>query len=343
MLEHGGNLRAAARHYGLPLARWLDLSTGINPRGYRPPEAIPGVSWLRLPEEEDGLLEAASHYYGVGDLLPIPGSQAAIQGLPRLFAPGRVGVLAPTYGEHARSWKQAGHEVILFPATALLSVVEEVDRVVLVNPNNPTGQFFDRDLLASLALRLFARGGELVVDEAFMDATPSASLLTLAERPGVVVLRSLGKFFGLAGARVGFLAAPWALREALRELLGPWTLTGPSRWVAAAALRDGEWQEATRHRLAEEGARLAALLRQGGLPPAGGCALFQWLPTPAARIIQRRLAERAIWIRAFDDPAGIRFGLPGDPEAWQKLTEGLRDILSDTLLAAGERLLIPPD
>ena len=86
MLEHGGRLLQAVRRYGLPRERWLDLSTGINPNAWQG-APLPVASWNRLPEEEDGLLEASQSYYDAPSLLPVCGSQAAIQALPKLRGP----------------------------------------------------------------------------------------------------------------------------------------------------------------------------------------------------------------------------------------------------------------
>ncbi len=321
-LQHGGGVLAAARRYGIPPGDWLDLSTGINPRGYRLPR-VPADIWQRLPQDDDGLSEIAARYYGCDALLPVAGSQAAILTLPRLRPPGRVALLAPMYAEHAKAWRQAGHAVRELPAEAL-PAAPDADVLVLANPNNPTGtRFAAKDLLA-LHARL-PPDGWLVVDEAFVDATPDASLAPHCPRPGLVVLRSLGKFFGLAGARVGFVLAWPALLERLAAALGPWTLAGPSRWASGRALADQDWVAGTRRRLARDGARLARLLAAHGLQPAGGCALFQWVRTGRAHALHETLARRGILTRLFETPASLRFGLPGKPADWQRLAAALAE------------------
>ncbi len=321
MLEHGGKLRQAARNYGIPLERWLDLSTGINPNGW-PVPPVPATVWNRLPEADDGLEAAARHYYGTPHLLPVAGSQAAIQALPILRSPGRVGVIHPGYAEHAHAWRRADHQVVPLTPEAVEAAVDTLDVLVLIHPNNPTGHRFTSERLLAWHRRLTARGGWLVVDEAFMDATPKDSLIPHL-RPGLIVLRSVGKFFGLAGARVGFVAAEPDLLARLADHLGPWTVTGPSRWVVTQALQDQSWQVKTRRRLHHEAARLTDLLSEHGLAPAGGCALFQWVRTPQAATIQDALARQAIWVRRFDDPPSLRFGLPGDETGWQRLARAL--------------------
>ncbi len=326
MLEHGGRLHEAARRYGIPAEDWLDLSTGINPRGW-PVPGLPLEVWLRLPEEEDGLEQAARDYYGCTRLLPVAGSQAAIQALPFLRAPCRVGMLEPGYAEHAQAWRRAGHEVVLLAPDDIPGMLDEFDVLLIVNPNNPTGQTFEPARLLDWHVRLAARGGWLVVDEAYVDATPRRSLAAACPRPGLVVLRSLGKFFGLAGARVGFVLAEPALLEALRERLGPWSIAHPSRHVARLALQDAAWQATTRDRLTRDATRLAGLMAAHGLASHGGCALFQWVETPAAECIQDELGRRGILVRRFVDPPSLRFGLPGQEAEWQRLERALDEVM----------------
>lgn len=312
MLEHGGKLRTAARRWKIPLADWLDLSTGISPWPY-PLPAPPAEVWQRLPEEEDGLEAAARDYYGAEHLLMLPGSQAAIQWLPHLLAPGRVAMPAPLYAEHPAAWRAAGH--------ALVGWNEAADCAVLCNPNNPTGARFTRAELLERArgLRL------LVVDEAFIDAEPAESLVGGPDN--VVVLRSLGKFFGLAGARVGVAIAPAALLDRLADALGPWSVSHPARWAARLAFADRDWQARQRKRLAAGSQRLAGLLSAIGAPT--GTALFQYVVTPRAPELHEALAKRGILVRLFDAPPALpslRFGLPGDEDQWRRLENSLKEI-----------------
>jgi cobalamin biosynthesis protein CobC len=237
MLEHGGRLIQAVARYGIPLVDWLDLSTGINPDGW-PVPALPPEVWQRLPEDGDGLEAAARAYYGTDSLLLVAGSQAAIQTLPQLRVSGRVGVIHPGYAEHAHAWRRARHSVLAVSTEQLNDAVPQLDVLVLIHPNNPTGALLPLEQMLDWHVQLASRGGWLMVDEAFIDATPPASLARYSDRPGLIVLRSLGKFFGLAGARVGSVLAERALLDRLAERLGPWTVTGPSRHIATRALAD---------------------------------------------------------------------------------------------------------
>jgi cobalamin biosynthetic protein CobC len=323
MPEHGGNLRAAQQRYGG--TDWIDLSTGINPRGYPAPALAPDA-WRRLPEPDPALVRAACDYCGAPQLLPVAGTQAAIQALPRLrTGPARVTVSAPSYAEHAHHWGKHGHVMRQVAYDALDGAVADSDVVVVVNPNNPTGATVPPAQLLDWAERLAARGGWLVVDEAFGDTAPCLSVAGHAGRPGLIVLRSVGKFFGLAGLRLGFVGAETPLLAALDELLGPWAVSGPAQDIALSALRDRAWQQATQTRLARDGARMHALLAEHDID-AHGTPLFHWWAEPRAEAFHEHMARRAIWVRLFAGVArGIRMGLPGNEPEWQRIQQALRE------------------
>jgi cobalamin biosynthetic protein CobC len=326
MLEHGGNLRAAQARFGG--ADWIDLSTGINPLGYRAPPPSPDA-WQRLPEPDPALLKAACAYYGAPHLLPVAGTQAAIQALPRLradlHAHTRVTVAAPSYAEHGHHWSRHGHALRQVAYAQLDAAVADSDVVVVCNPNNPTGATIDQARLLDWAARLGARGGWLVVDEAFGDTARASSVAAHAGGPGLIVLHSVGKFFGLAGLRLGFVGAAPALLAVLEDMLGPWTVSGPAQEIALAALRDHDWQQATQARLARDGARMRTLLSNHGIA-AAGTPLFHWWPEPQAERFHEHMARRAIWVRLFLQAArGIRIGLPATEHHWQRLERALQE------------------
>ncbi len=321
--EHGGRLREAAARYGIPLQDWLDLSTGINPHAY-PVGPLPEDAWNRLPEDLDGLEEAAAAYYGTRELLPVPGTQAILPILAQHLPGERIAMPDPTYSGHAHAWRQ--RRICTFHPDSLEAVARKADVVIVVNPNNPTGALLDVDRLLALHRELARRGAWLVVDEAFIDTVPEYSLAARGGAGNLVILRSLGKFFGLGGARVGFVLAPRALREAISSTLGPWCVAGPSRAVARAALLDQSWQSETRRRLRQDAARLAALLATHGPGTPTGTPLFQWIETQAAAALHTGLARHGILVRRFDRPLSLRFGLPRDERGWQRLATALLNL-----------------
>jgi cobalamin biosynthetic protein CobC len=249
-----------------------------------------------------------------------------------------VGVPVLGYNEHAHRWRQAGHDVVPLAPAEIEFALGGLDVLVLCNPNNPTGERFAPATLLEWHAHLSSRGGWLIVDEAFIDTTPTDSVARFAQREGLIILRSLGKFFGLAGARVGFVLSSPVLAHALMEWLGPWTIAGPSRLVAKTALEDRDWQELTRQRLRGEGARLGEALARHGLEPTGGCDLFQWVAHPNALAIHESLARNGILTRYFAAVPSVRFGLPAREEDWQSLEGVLR---APRTRAAVARLPLP--
>lgn len=324
MLEHGGNLHDAIARFGRPREEWLDLSTGINPQPY-PAPALAADIWHRLPPACPALIAAAQAYYRAPRMLPVAGTQAAIQALPRLRPKSRVVVAAPSYAEHAHRWTQAGHVVHEVHYEELAQSLDGCDVLVVCNPNNPTGAALEPEVLLRWADRLAQRNGWLIVDEAFADTTPHTSVAHMTQRAGLIVLRSVGKFFGLAGLRLGFVAAHGKLLAALEEAIGPWSVSAAAQEIGCAALNDRAWQEATRVRLLSEGTRLHRLLAEYGIH-ATGSALFQWWSEPQAEAFLQHMAQRAIWVRLFAQKArAIRLGLPPDEAGWQRLRQALDD------------------
>ncbi len=326
--DHGGDLAAAEALFGTPAEPWLDLSTGINPWPWPWPAPLPMVSeaaWRRLPDTSASRLKAAAaRRWGcpVAAVAAAPGSQALIQVLPRLRRPGRVAVVSPTYAEHARCWARLGHDVVARPDIGAIADWAEV--VVVVNPNNPDGRVARPEDLLSLAQALAGRGGWLVVDEAFADLAPRASVAFAAGRPGLVVLRSFGKFHGLAGLRLGFALSEPAVAAAIEDELGPWAVPGPALEIGAAALADTGWDDATRARLEGAAAGLDRILARHGLEVLGGTALFRLVRHPDAGSIHAALGRSGILVRAFAAwPDRLRFGLPCDETAIARLERAL--------------------
>ena len=324
---HGGDLTAARARHGGGIDDWLDLSTGINPHAWPWQEGFPADIWTRLPSAEalDHLLEVARQSYRVpdrADIVVAPGTQALIQWLPVLAPQGQVAVVSPTYGEHAASWQRAGFAVAL--SSRAMPLPETARHLVIVSPNNPDGHLFSRDEIMRLADEIARRGGWLVIDESFIDVMPEATLAGLCATRPVVILRSFGKFYGLAGVRLGFLIANPVVVARVRAALGPWCVSGPALAIGAPALADGAWASAMCVRLEEQAIALDAVLAGAGFSAMGGTPLYRLVRHRAARRIHAGLAAQQIWVRCFGHDAGLlRFGLPPDDAALARLAKAL--------------------
>lgn len=330
---HGGQLNAAVRRWGIAREDWLDLSTGITPWPWPVPPVPPDI-WQRLPEDDDGLACLAAHWAGAPSAaacVPVAGSQCVIETLPGLrqaiAGPARVGVIAPGYSEHSQCWAAAGHDVVRLSSVAqVTAALPQLQVLVWINPNNPTGEVVPRQQLLQWHRALSERGGWLVLDEAFVDASPAQSLAPDCGPDGLLVLRSLGKFFGLAGARTGLVCGPPVLCEALSRRLGLWSVSGPARFAMRHALADLVWQAEARSRLAIAAQSLQSLLRRHGLDPSGGCDLFCYCPHPDALRLAEGLARQGILVRRFTHPSALRFALPADAAAMARLDAALQHL-----------------
>ncbi len=318
LLGHGGRLGAARTAYPAAPTPWLDLSTGINPRPYPLPVLGP-EAWSRLPDPQAlrALEQAAAAAFGVDDparVVAAGGSEALIRLLPRLLTARRVAIGSPTYGGHAEVWRAAGADLVpVDDPTA--------DLRVLVNPNNPDGRAFSPDRIAELT------DGPLLVDEAFVETDPGLSVASLAgaaDHRRLMVLRSFGKFYGLAGVRLGFLVAEPALAARARQALGDWPVSGPAIAAGLTAYADPAWADDTRRRLVADAARLDALLGQAGFEIVGGTSLFRLAGAADAPRRFEILARAGILARPFPwDETLLRFGLPGPQADWLRLADAL--------------------
>jgi cobalamin biosynthetic protein CobC len=319
MLEHGGNLDLAIQHFGGRLEDWIDLSTGINRQPYPVPKLSPR-HWGALPSrsETDALHEAALQAYGTrASIVALAGAQAAIQLLPRLSPPGRARILSPSYNEYAPVLRAAGWDVA---DVADLESLASADLAVVVNPNNPDGRRHEPGKL----LALLSRVGRLVVDESFVDATPRLSLAPGAGGSGLLILRSFGKFYGLAGVRLGFALGDEADIDVLAAQAGPWPVSGVAIAIGRRALLDRDWAIKTSARLDRDSRRLDALIQSQGWTLVGGAALFRLYDTGDAKAAQTKLAAAHIWSRIFSErPGWLRLGLPGDETEWARLAKAL--------------------
>ena len=311
--DHGGNLEQARATYGG--VDWIDLSTGINRVPY-PVPALSAEAFSALPTQAAmaGLLQAAAKAYGtLAPMVALSGAQAVIQLVPMLRTKGLARVLGPTYNEHAATLLACGW---LVEEVGDLDALIGADIAVVVNPNNPDGRHWSREVL----LQLIGKVGLLVVDESFADPMPEQSLVGDAGRDGLLILRSFGKFYGLAGLRLGFALGALADIARLTELSGPWPVSGPAIEVATLALQDHAWAKATTARLLGEVAQMDEICTNLGWQVLGGTPLFRLYATPDAQSAQAHLARAHIWSRIFPySKTWIRLGLPGTQAEWARM------------------------
>jgi cobalamin biosynthesis protein CobC len=364
--HHGGRLGAARVAYSQAPQPWIDLSTGINPRSYPAPRAR-GVTLNRLPDtgELERLEVVAAAAFGVGDaqrVVATGGTEPALRLLPfvvggdwgaedaaggegalggdagaagdvgRAIGLGGGGVVAalvagPTYGSHVDAWAKAGVPSRVVADAGLDGAVGDRTAVIVVNPNNPDGRVMGRDRLRRLHDVVSARGGVLVVDEAFAEVTPQASVADIAgtsDAERLVVLRSFGKFYGLAGLRLGFVIGNPAIATRVRSLIGDWPVSVDALAAGLAAYADRAWADRMRRQLAAAARRLDGLLARHGFEVVGGTALYRLVRAVDAPARFESLAAAGILTRPFQhDRALLRFGLPGSADAWRRLGEAL--------------------
>ena len=352
--HHGGRLGAARIAYAQAPQPWIDLSTGINPRSYPAPRAR-GVTLNRLPDTgELARLEAvAAAAFGVADparVVATGGTEPALRLLP--FVVGAVGlhgrdgmgaahvgvdgaagalsaavVAGPTYGSHVDGWAKAGVPARVVADAELDAAIGERTAVIVVNPNNPDGRLMSRDRLRQLHDAVASRGGVLVVDEAFAEVTPVASVADIAgtsEADRLVVLRSFGKFYGLAGLRLGFVIGSPAVAARVRALIGDWPVSVDALAAGLAAYADRAWADRMRKQLAVAARRLDGVLTRYGFEVVGGTSLYRLVRAADAPARFERMAAAGILTRPFQhDATLLRFGLPGSPEAWRRLGDAL--------------------
>lgn len=325
-LAHGGDLAAARQMFPNAPEPFIDLSTGINPHAYPVPE-LSSALFERLPDRAAlrRLAAVAAQVYGAPSadhVLPAPGTQILLPNVAMLTPPGRAAILRTTYAEHGRAAVLAGHGV---SEVADPGQLEQSELAVVVNPNNPDGRIVERAALLAIAAALRRRGGLLVVDESFADVAPrGASLAGDVGRGNIVVLRSFGKFFGLAGLRLGFAIAAPSLLDRLDAVLGPWAVAGPALFVGEKALTDQAWKDQTLARLGEAAACLDKLLTGAGLEVAGGTSLYRLTRSPDAEKLCTHLGGAGILVRRFsEEPTWLRWGLPRSENDWRRLADAL--------------------
>ena len=311
--DHGGGLDVAISKYGGTREQWIDLSTGINPSSYTIPK-IPKHFWNSLPDSkaQKELLIQAGEFWDVpnnSDIMAASGVSQLIAVLPNLLPVNRVRIISPTYNEHAAAFRSNGWEV-----------GDAGNVQVIVNPNNPDGHYHS---ISEEDTKNFELN---IIDESFCDISPDKSLIHLAKQNNVIILKGLGKFWGLAGLRLGFAIASPKLIETIISHVGPWSISGPAQFIGKAALSDNNWIHNTRIRLKKDSVRLDKLISSNNIKPIGGTDLFRLYKTTNAQKIHDKLAQNFIWSRVFPYSENwLRLGIPGDQSAWERLAKALEE------------------
>ncbi len=321
-LYHGGALDDAIAQYGGEADDWLDLSTGINPYAY-PITNISDLSWTQLPQRLaiDNLIKAAQIAYNCEgrELIVANGTQIFIENLPRILAKSSIAIVSPTYEEHSHNWKKCGHEVFCIEN---LDEASKAEHLLIVNPNNPTGKLYTPEQLYQCAKR---QKGMLIIDEAFMDITPEMSMAA-AKLDNLIILRSFGKFFGLGGARIGFMLANPMLLNKMQSYIALWAVSGASIDVATQALSDLIWQTNMRKKLKSDMQNMQDVLIENKFKIIGSTHLFCLVFTPHAHKYFDKLANKHILVRKFSqNPTILRFGL-ATPKRLPHLAQVLNSI-----------------
>jgi cobalamin biosynthetic protein CobC len=313
--RHGGRLReATAAHPGAPRP-WLDLSTGINPEPWSGPRAS-AEDLRRLPDpsalaELEAVAAQAFDVADAGRVVAVAGAETALRLLPGLIGGGEVALLAPIYGGHLAAWTASTPSLV----TSLQDPrAQRADVLVLVNPNNPDGRRIERETLAALAAERSDQGRWTVVDESFVEVAPELSVADL-EIDRLVTLRSFGKFYGLPGARLGFLIGNKVFSREFRVTLGDWPVSADALTLGLGAYADPAWRSSTRVWLTAQAQAVDAALADVGLKTVGGCDLFRWVETPDAHDLFSRLCEHGVLTRPFVDRSDrLRIGLPSNSD-----------------------------
>lgn len=339
MLAHGGNLSAAAKAFGIPEAEWLDLSTGLNPVAWKLNNPIPTEYLTRLPYPDAQLQKAAAHYYRTPNILPVSGSQAAIQVLPQIIETNRVAVPAIGYEEHRYHWQKNGHQLQPYNPYQddILSIAEQDQPsvILVINPNNPTAHLHSRETLLQLLNIIEGYGGLLIIDEAFIDTHPDNSLSAI-ESDSLIILRSIGKFFGLPGIRTGFVIARQHWLDKIESALGPWTLSGPSQWIATQCLNDKGWQQQAIKSLkisaTGQAAMLSNELKRFGIEEAHSTDYFISfiMNKSIAEQIKAHFGENGILVRSIEldtQRSLLRFGLCANNDAVARVQKAASSFL----------------
>lgn len=332
--DHGGDLSSVKEKYSDARYPWIDLSTGINPRAY-PWEkkidltALAGYA-AKLPQSSD-VKKCTSiwlKYLNVKDRnnwLLTAGSQAIINILPSIFPDHKGIILKPNYNEYERTWCRHLREYTTITRDKFdVNLLANNSVVMITNPNNPDAHLWQLEQIIHIANELAEKNGFLVLDEAYTDLCTDISLTTCSIPDNVLLLRSLGKFFGLAGLRIGLTKLPSKLYAKTADDMGPWTVSSISMAIAQMALSDTEWISNTLKSLKLNMEKLESILLEHDFKIIGNTDLYCLVQHEQSSMVVDKLNRSGIYVRTFsDNPSLIRFGLPKNDIEYKRLQEAL--------------------
>jgi len=355
---HGGDINAASERYGIATDAWVDLSTGINPNSY-PHDSIKAEAFKSLPYLQTSFYDAAEKYYNEEVMLAVSGSQAVIQALPEVLVNKPLLAPAVGYQEYTKHWLKAGRDVVPYASfehdearnmiTDALTKQNE-QHLLIINPNNPTGLLFSADDIFKWA-NMLADGCCVIVDEAFADIEPSRSVLGKVRPENVIVLRSFGKFFGLAGVRLGYVFANRFILEQLNTRLGLWQINGPAQSLAISAFNDVVWQQQARLTIKKEAENCQQLFQPVmdlmGVSRQTHQGLFSsyQMSKASAYFVFETFAQQGILMRVIDVDSNtslLRIGLlsKASSDKWNKVCNAVKAFCDTVNIKSNSKVLL---
>jgi len=317
-IQHGGDIDLAIKKYGGKREDWVDLSTGINGTSYPWQESI-NVELRNLPSNKIlmNLEKAAARAYKIAesaDTAAVSGAQQIINLLPIcLKSCNSVTILGPTYSEYEKAFKSSG---IKTQTVSEVSKLSSSDIAIIVNPNNPTGKVIADEMLEDLSKKVRI----LIIDESFKMFSTRRTL----NFSNIIQINSLGKFFGLAGIRLGFVSGPSDFIKAVKEMLGPWPVSSLAAEIGIVALNDRVWISEMEKLLVTESNALHEACNSRNWELVGRTSLFHTYATSSCLEVEKQFAAHGIWVRTFDySETWVRLGIPTSENQWERVKQAL--------------------
>ena len=353
--RHGGNIKEVAGKYGIDELSIIDFSSNINPLGLSASareaiiRGIDGV--VNYPDSQSSALVhtlASHHSIAAENILTGNGATELIYLIPRALKPEKALIVAPAFSEYERALRLTGCKVDHFllneekgfaiDTTPLFAAMEKGYNVLwLASPSNPAGSLTPKKIILEIAHRAADLGITLIVDEAFIDYSESDSVKNeIHNFDNLIVLRSITKFFALAGLRIGYLFGHDKIIRNLKQYKEPWSLNSLGEAAALASISDKTYIEESLLVIEKERNYLIKELQHiRGIKlysPAANYILIKINNGMSANLLQERLLkEHHILIRDCSNYEGldkkfVRVAIR-DRKDNERLVEGLKRTL----------------